>query len=720
MSRLKIRASITAVLAAFLLKDGAAEEIPIQENAWRVDAADYRFQDHAGRRSLYLYNGTAKLRNGQWVDGTIEFDVNFPRARGFVGLTFRRRDDDNFENFYFRSHQSGNPDATQYTPVFHNSMGWQIYHGPEYATAVEFEPDAWMSVKVIVSGRSMEVHLNGDSVLHVPDLKHDVTSGGIGFWTNETGAWFADLEISNQPEPFKTRPKMQSTAPPGTVASWDVSEPFAWERLESEGFDQLLDGVQTWRSLPVENNGIANLARLAKLNEGNTVFARAFIDSTDAGSKKVDFGFSDYARIYLNRELLYEGDKTYGTRDYRYLGTVGLFDSLYLPLRKGKNELVAAVRESFGGWAVAAAAPRGSDVQKVIRRQAGSVSDAIDALISAYVKERFGGAVIVADRGEVILDAGYGYAIRESEVPFTTDTVAQIGSLTKQFTAIAIIDLALKGVVDFHEPVDTYFEDAAAPASSATIAQLLTHSSGMPEYCGNDFDRLTLDGLLSGCMAQKLKFPPGTGIAYSNPGYSVLAAVVERVSGLPLEKYLKQEILVPNGLHDTGYMLQGETEPAHGYLNGRDMGVISERIRTMDGDYWALKGNGGMQSTARDMYRWYLALSGKNALTETHVKQFLTPRKRGDRENVWRAYGWGLVLDDEGCIEQVSHAGSDGVFYSYFVWRPQTDLFLYMVGNSGEAQVLEVIRGVRNVLFESKLNQRTGESTLDCERPADP
>lgn len=324
----------------------------------------------------------------------------------------------------------------------------------------------------------------------------------------------------------------------------------------------------------------------------------------------------------------------------------------------------------------------------------GEPAAAIDRILSVLAEDGFGGAIIASHAGEIILDAGYGYAVREGEIPFTTDTIAQIGSLTKQFTAMAVIDLALRGDIGFDAPVSAYLPGAAEPARNATIHQLLTHSSGMPEYCGRDFDTVTKVDLLQDCMGRPLRFEPGADTAYSNPGYSVLAAVVEAVSGETLEDYLRDTILVPNGLENTGYLYPAGVPVAHGYLNGRNMGAISGRIADMDGDFWALKGNGGMQATARDMYRWFRALSGDGVLSPRHIELATTPRGASGAGN-YEAYGWIVGVDDAGNVARISHAGSDGVFFSYFWWRPQEDVFYYLVGNSGEAQVLEAVRAVR-------------------------
>lgn len=120
----------------------------------------------------------------------------------------------------------------------------------------------------------------------------------------------------------------------------------------------------SWTSIGVENNGVANLARAATFSrEANTVFARINIRSERDQVKKLNFGYSDRVRVFLGDKPLYAGNNTYRTRDYRYLGTVGLFDQLFLPLKAGDNELYFAVSESFGGWGIMAAFEDMTDIE---------------------------------------------------------------------------------------------------------------------------------------------------------------------------------------------------------------------------------------------------------------------------------------------------------------------------------------------------------------------
>ena len=127
---------------------------------------------------------------------------------------------------------------------------------------------------------------------------------------------------------------------------------FSADALQGASLERAIQRERNWTSLAAETTGITNLAAVANGAAGDTVFVRHDITTDRAGNKRLTLGYSDKASVFLNGELIYSGDNTYQTRDYRYLGTIGLFDSVVLPLKKGRNELWIAVTEVVGGWGV--------------------------------------------------------------------------------------------------------------------------------------------------------------------------------------------------------------------------------------------------------------------------------------------------------------------------------------------------------------------------------
>lgn len=334
---------------------------PFDSGRWQTRAAGSRVEDHLGRPSLFLQGGIAFLADAPFTDGAIEFDIAFERSRGFVGGIWRVRDAKNYEEFYLRPHQSGNPDATQYTPVFNGVSGWQLYHGPRYAVPIHHRFDAWVPMKILFAGPCAEIHVDGKPVLFVDELKHGAVSGGVGVSTgNGAPAWFSNFSFTPGAPPLQGRPGASAPpTPPGkdaVLTSWQVSDAFPERDLEGKtalGPDELAG--RRWTPLATEPSGLANLARVNGIHlRSNTAFARKTLVSEREQIKRLDFGFSDRVRVYLNGRLLFRGDDAYQSRDYRFLGSIGYFDSLYLPLAQGGNEILIAVSEDLGGWGLQA------------------------------------------------------------------------------------------------------------------------------------------------------------------------------------------------------------------------------------------------------------------------------------------------------------------------------------------------------------------------------
>ena len=339
--------------------------IPFNSDQWEYNG-EYTIEDYKGAQALVLAPGTtAYLPGVSMQNGVIEYDVAFSRQRGFVFTFFRLVDEANYEEFYFRPHQSGNPDAMQYTPVFNRLNGWQLYHGANHSTEYEYKDNEWMHIKMVIKDSRMELFIDNMNipVLDVFELKRDPVAGSIGFASAMTEARIANVTII-QPDNIQFINTTTEIPVPGpeVVSSWEVSTAFSGDRLGLE-FDQKLNKELTWSEMPIEYSGVVNLAKVGVLQEGgNTVFARFRVRSEASQRKQLEFGYSDAARIYVNGKAVYEGQRLFRSRDYRYLGTIGFFDSVFLDLQQGENEIVFAVSENFGGWGVMA---RFADLEQI-------------------------------------------------------------------------------------------------------------------------------------------------------------------------------------------------------------------------------------------------------------------------------------------------------------------------------------------------------------------
>lgn len=325
--------------------------------AWKIEAKNHEFKDYKGKKALFLDKGTARLKDSSFKNGIIEYDISFEQARNFAGVHFRIRDELNYEEYYLRPHQSGNADAMQYTPVINGNAGWQLYSGKGYWSSFNYNFGEWMHVKLIVSGDKMNVFINDmkKPILHVSDLKLGDITGGLGFRTFLGSAYYANLTYQEIERPILVS-EIQETAKiePKVITDWQVSEAFP---------DAKLNGITSLESLQmsidkemmVDTEGILNLSNVSELSDStNTVLAKFTINSENEQSKRIDFGYSDRVTVFVNGKPIYSGDNSFRSRDYRYLGSIGFFDSIYANLNKGANEIVFAVSEKMGGWGLIA------------------------------------------------------------------------------------------------------------------------------------------------------------------------------------------------------------------------------------------------------------------------------------------------------------------------------------------------------------------------------
>ncbi len=347
------------IILMFIASYSAAQTtIPFSSDQWTF-SGEYKLEEFMGRSSVWINNSRAYLADVSFEDGIIEYDVAMSSTRGFGGVHFRMQNLEHYEEFYMRSHQSGNPDAMQYSPVYNGLAAWQLYYGEGYGAVKEYDFDQWMHVKLIISGSFMEVYIKDmqEPVLQVYQLKRSSKAGFLGLYTFLKGMHFANFTFQAiENPPLKYPEKSIPTMATGTVSSWEVSEgfPFAMLANNVQLPANLLDDLE-WKTYKSEYSGTVNLAQSGGVNDSiNTVFAGIEVEAKSETVKALHFGYSDEVKVYVNGQLLYSGNNAYRSRDYRYLGTIGYFDTLYVPLAKGKNRIIFAVKERLGGWGIKA------------------------------------------------------------------------------------------------------------------------------------------------------------------------------------------------------------------------------------------------------------------------------------------------------------------------------------------------------------------------------
>ncbi len=313
---------------------------------------------HLGRDALKLTGGRLWFDGRTMQNGVIEFDFAVAESTTFLGTMFRAASTSHFENVYFRAHLNNKPDAMQYMPVENGVSSWQIFSDANAIAPVSFDFNGWNRAKIVVIGGKTEIYLNSEQpVLHVPDLKTDIAEGKVGLWmfsADKQPAYFSNIQVKALATGDKLVASAKEVAPlhQGLIPEWRVSEPISEASINQSNRLAIEPDDLDWQKLAVETNGIANLAKLSAIEDDkNTVLIRMDIGVSSPEVRRLHFGYSDRVQIFLNGDLIFAGNAGWKQRDYRYLGTVGLLDSVGLPLNKGKNQLVVAVSESFGGWA---------------------------------------------------------------------------------------------------------------------------------------------------------------------------------------------------------------------------------------------------------------------------------------------------------------------------------------------------------------------------------
>jgi CubicO group peptidase (beta-lactamase class C family) len=343
--------------------------------------------------------------------------------------------------------------------------------------------------------------------------------------------------------------------------------------------------------------------------------------------------------------------------------------------------------------ALAAAAPAQSAA--VPAAGADQTIAAINQQLSEAAANGFGGALIIEQGGKTLLAKGYGFADRKRRIPFSPDTVAQIGSITKSQTGAAIATLVAEGKVSLSDPVSKFIPEAPEPGRSRTIAQLASHRSGLLDSCTDDFVPQSETMLIGDCLARPLAHPVGEE-NYSNMGYSTLALVVQRVTGRSWEDALRDRVWKPLGMDRIGFDFDGEPDDrfARGYLKDVEQPIISRKIADLHGHDWALRGNGGIQASARTMIRYLDGLLDPDGGLPPAARKLILSPLPGETGEVREGFGLAFRYEPDGTPIRMGHSGSDGTFFSYLGWLRKNDVRMYLVGNNGEDQVLPLVQAV--------------------------
>lgn len=336
-----------------------------------------------------------------------------------------------------------------------------------------------------------------------------------------------------------------------------------------------------------------------------------------------------------------------------------------------------------------------------------SIRHTVDSLANAFIArhEAPGVSVVVMRRRDTLVSQGYGLADLENGVPATPHTVYRIGSITKQFTSAAVMQLVEAGRVKLDEPIGTYLPTLPARWRVATVRQYLNHTSGVPSYTDigprwlkRIGEKMSPDTLVGLTANDSLWFAPGKSWRYDNTGYVVLGMLIEKVTGKPYDEYLKEKFFTPLGLSETMYCSNAPIIPHRAQGYGRDSsGWHNASFIDMSQPFSA----GALCSSALDLAHWDEALGTGKVVSTTSYREMTTPTGAAAP----RHYGFGLMSDSIAGHHAIVHSGGIPGFSTVNAWFPDDSLSITVLPNAEGARPDRLLNAVARVAFGIPLEQ---------------
>ncbi len=309
---------------------------------------------------------------------------------------------------------------------------------------------------------------------------------------------------------------------------------------------------------------------------------------------------------------------------------------------------------------------------------------------------RFNGSILVCKNGKILFEKGYGYQDIQNRIENTSNTIFQVGSMTKQFTAAVVLKLAEQQKLSLDDKISKYFPNLKR-GNEITVRNLLTHTSGLSEIFRDPLfmkeDKLipiTKEKLLSFFINKPLYFDPGTQYAYCNSGYVLLGLIIEKVSGKSYEQIVRNYILKPLKMVHSGFDFAGlkSRQKAIGYIKFSR----SESLSSMPWDSTATYSAGSLYSTANDLYLWHQGLLNNKVLTKESLAEAYTPFLEG--------YGLGCWIDTIYQKRVISHGGNIEGFTSYFGRITEDDVCVILLNNIYNREIESIGTAVLAILYD--------------------
>lgn len=371
-----------------------------------------------------------------------------------------------------------------------------------------------------------------------------------------------------------------------------------------------------------------------------------------------------------------------------HAAALGCSESEVGPAERGKAD-----RADAGSDAQALDAGRGASPDST----QDAVTKAVTRAFATAVDEDFSGVALVRHQGRTLLHEAAGVASRAASREVVVGTPFDIGSVTKQFTAAGVLKLVEQRALALDDTLADFFDEVPNDKADITVHQLLTHTAGLPDAVGDDDEAVGREEYLERVFQRELFYEPGTVHYYSNAGYSLLAAIIEQVTGQAYEVFLHEALFEPAGMRHTGYLLPAwEEPPAVGY-RGRRIDAPLRRPHDDSGYTWNLRGNGGMLSTAEDMQRWHDALGTGEVLRDELVALMQTPHAD---EGIGRTfYGYGWVVEPTAAGPLVWHDGGNDYFFAQVLRYLEADLQVITLSNESSEVAESLARALASTVL---------------------
>jgi CubicO group peptidase (beta-lactamase class C family) len=345
-------------------------------------------------------------------------------------------------------------------------------------------------------------------------------------------------------------------------------------------------------------------------------------------------------------------------------------------------------------------------ISVVCAAQGSEMTRRMDSLFkSRFPPDEPGCVVLISKHGKPVYRNAFGKADLELNVPMTTDMVFNLASITKQFTAVAILQLVESGKIRLQDSLQQYVPDYPSHGRTITIENLLTHTSGIKDYLQIDYSGLFMERwdfspkqLIDSFKSRPLEFEPSTRFSYSNSGYYLLGYIIEKVSGERYQQYIRNHLLLPLGMTHSFFDSAGIIIP------NRVRGYRKEGEEFRHEDFWSPTieySAGGLISNADDLLKWHTGLRSNRLLSAQSLNKATTSFRLRDGKEAGYGYGW--FLRKSNGIRSIEHGGGIPGFTTNEVYFPDEDIFMVILTNCGTSPISDISIEAASIALEKSM-----------------